>query len=92
MSAHKKHPDTIAARIEALGPEVANQFWDDCQKCFGHLAGREVLRVLVSICDPLGSPLCATAEQTHAEIGRKEVVAELWRRSAPQIIPPQKPK
>lgn len=82
---------TVEESIKQLGDERAKQFWSDCAAVFGSGIGARVLRTLCEISHPLESPLRGTEGATAAEIGRKEVVAALWRRSADRLTPEKQP-
>lgn len=71
--------------------EAAREFWDDCIAAFGDPQGQRLLARLCSFIDPLSSPMGGTSEETHVGIGRREVVAALWRRSQPAILPSDAP-
>ena len=61
------------------------QFWDDCQHAFGDPPGQRLLHRLLEMVPIFTSPLGATAEETHVNIGRCEVAIALFRRSQPRI-------
>lgn len=67
--------------------DQAQEFWDDCIAAFGDPRGRRLLRRLCEMAGPMNSPLRSTPEETHVCIGRNEIVAALWRRSQPAILP-----
>ena len=73
--------------IEQLIAESADpqQFWDDCQHAFGDPPGQRLLRRLLEMVPIFSSPLGATNEETHVNIGRCEVAIALFRRSQPRI-------
>jgi hypothetical protein len=61
------------------------QFWDDCQHALGDPRGERLLRCLLQMVPIFTSPLGATVEETHVNIGRYEPVFALFRRSQPRI-------
>lgn len=67
--------------------EAAKEFWADCSAAFGDPGGQRLLRRLCELINPVGSPFRGTPEETHVCIGRQEIVAALWRRSQPMIVP-----
>lgn len=67
--------------------EAAREFWDDCIAAFSDPSGQRLLRRLCEMAGPMLSPLRGTPEETHVQIGRNEIVAALWRRSQPAILP-----
>lgn len=69
----------------------ARRFWELSTAVFSDPAGQELLRMICSITDPLGSPMMGTTEETFCAIGRKEWIAALWRRSQPSIEPQDAP-
>ncbi len=69
----------------------ARDFWEDCTAVFSSGAGSRVLERLCQLEHPLLSPLGDTPEATHVAIGRKEVIALLWRRSQPALLPSDTP-
>ena len=71
--------------------EAAKEFWSDCQAAFGDPVGQRLLRRICELIDPIGSPFRGTVEETHVCIGRQEIVAALWRRSQPAIVPNDAP-
>ena len=73
--------------IEEMISESADpqQFWADCQHAFGDPPGQRLLRCLLQMVPIFSSPLGATNEETHVNIGRGEVAIALFRRSQPSI-------
>ncbi len=73
--------------IEQLIAESADpqQVWDDCMHAFGDPRGERLLRFFLGILPVFSSPLGATVEETHVNIGRNEVAIALFRRSQPSI-------
>lgn len=73
--------------IEQLIDELPDpqQFWDDCQHAFGDPPGQRLLRCLLQMVPIFTSPLGATVEETHVNIGQREVATALFRRSQPRI-------
>jgi hypothetical protein len=61
------------------------QFWDDCQHAFGDPPGQRLLHRLLEMVPIFSSPLGATGDETHVNIGRNEVATALFRRSQPRI-------
>src|SRR5678815_935915 len=84
--------DVIATRLErrpdAQTEEELATFGQDVQEVTSTAPGRRMLAVLVSLAHPFRSPARATVEDTHIAIGRKEVVALIWERSAAQEFNP----
>lgn len=77
--------DTIEKRIaRGFSPQVQQEFAQACQDVFATPAGHTVLRGLFALAHPLESPARETAAETDREIGRREVVAALWRRTFPK--------
>jgi hypothetical protein len=77
---------TLEDLLSADSPS-ARSFWDDCTAIFSSGAGARVLERLCQLEHPLLSPLRAEPEATHVALGRKEVIALLWRRSQPALLP-----
>jgi hypothetical protein len=73
--------------IEQLIAESADpqQVWDDCMTVLDHPAGQRLLRFYLGILPVFSSPLGATVEETHVNIGRCELAMALFRRSQPRI-------
>jgi hypothetical protein len=73
--------------IEQLIAESADpqQVWDDCMHALGDPPGQRLLRFFLGILPVLTSPLGATVEETHVNIGRCELAMALFRRSQPRI-------
>jgi hypothetical protein len=73
--------------IEQLIAESADpqQVWDDCMTVLDHPAGQRLLRFYLGILPVFSSPLGATVEETHVNIGRCELFMSMFRRSQQRI-------
>jgi len=73
--------------IEQLIAESADpqQVWDDCMHALGDPPGQRLLRCLLQMVPIFTSPLGATVEETHVNIGRCELFMSMFRRSQPRI-------
>lgn len=73
--------------LERDSVELA-QFTEDVRDVTSTAAGRRMIATLVGLAHPFRTPMRETERETCVAIGRKEVVALLWERSAAQEFNP----